>query len=115
MRDIESTDIKRWLAGVASASKGEKNKKLMAYVYELASKPKRRRISVNLDKLSKIANEGENIIVPGKVLGAGRMNKKINISAVRYSKDAIEKLKQSKCNIVSIEEMAKKDGVRVII
>ncbi|MDE1860829.1 MAG: 50S ribosomal protein L18e [Candidatus Micrarchaeota archaeon] len=115
MSELESADIRKWLEAVSSSGSEKKNHRLRAYLAELASKPKRQRVSVNLNKLDKISKDGENIIVPGKVLGFGSISKKINISAIRYSKDAIHKLKGSGSTLVSIEEMMKKDSVRIIV
>ncbi len=99
----------------AKASATDKNKKRSAYIVRLMSKPKRQRVSVNLAKLEKLANSGENVIVPGKVLGRGTVTKKINVAAVVYSSDAEKKLKEAGCTVIGIKEMLKKDDVRIII
>jgi len=52
------------------------------------------------------------VIVPGKVLGDGEMDHKITIAALSFSQQAREKLKE--CKIVSIEELAKSNDVKLI-
>lgn len=111
---IEKEYLKRAIED-AKASATDKNKKRSAYIVRLMSKPKRQRVSVNLAKLEKLANSGENVIIPGKVLGRGIVTKKINVAAVVYSSDAEKKLKEAGCTVIGIKEMLKKDNVRIII
>lgn len=57
--------------------------------YELA-KSRRMWLGVNLSKLEKYANEDTKVVVPGKVLGTGKLNKKLKIYAFEYSQSAKE-------------------------
>lgn len=55
-------------------------------------KPKKNWAETNLSKLDRYANDGETIIIPGKVLAAGSISKKITVVAYSFSaaaKDAI--------------------------
>jgi len=115
MQNMENTKITGWLDILEKAKAQSKGTKKYAQLIKLASRPKRHRVSVNLDKLNKLANDNESIIVPGKVLGIGNMSKKINISAISFSGNAKEKLKASKCSIVKIEDMLKDKNARIII
>jgi large subunit ribosomal protein L18e len=114
-RNIEKTGVMEWLDELSKVGKNEKNAKLWDYVYKLASRPKRRRIAVNLSKLQKHAQSGDNVIVPGKVLGGGKLSKELNITAVEYSHDAEEKIKKANGKILGLQEMRKKENVRIII
>ena len=80
------------------------------------SAPKSNYINLNLDKLNNV--KGNKIIVIGNVLGQGEINKKIDISAIKFSKRAIEKLNRANCNIIKIKEQITKnkklDGVEII-
>lgn len=84
----------------------------------IISGPRSRRAAVNLDKIDKIAKEGDTIVVPGKVLGVGKISKKIRISALAFSEEAKEKLKDKKCEIVTILEEIKSNpkasGIKLI-
>lgn len=113
--DIEKNSIRSWLTELSRVQHKDKNSKLWHYIYSLASKPRRRRVAVNLSKLQKYSAAGENIVVPGKVLGSGSIDKSINITAVEYSSDALAKLKKAKCTVVALPEMMKKEGVKIII
>lgn len=76
------------------------------------------KIAVNLDKIEKESKEGDTIVVPGKILSMGKISKKIKIAAMNFSEAAREKLKNAKCEIVSLEEEIKKNpearGVKII-
>jgi large subunit ribosomal protein L18e len=45
---------------------------------------------------------------PGKVLGSGFIDHRINVAAFAYSETAYKKLKDSECNILRIEELINK-------
>ena len=76
------------------------------------------KIAVNLDKIEKESKEGDTIVVPGKVLSMGKLSKKIRVAAINFSEAAKEKLKNAKCELVSLEEEIKKNpeakGVKTV-
>jgi large subunit ribosomal protein L18e len=115
MEGIEKTQIRKWIESLEKAKAGSKNPKLLSYLIKLSSKPKRQRVSVNLDKLNRYANEKDSIIVPGKVLGYGKISKSIRITAIDFSGSAVEKLKTAKCDIVDINDMLSGKPARIII
>ena len=51
-------------------------------------KPKKNWAEANLSKLERYAKDGETIIVPGKVLAAGEISKKITVAAYSFSEAA---------------------------
>jgi large subunit ribosomal protein L18e len=73
------------------------------------SKPSRKQTDLNLDEIEAQAKEGENVVVPGKVLGLGAIKKKIKISALAYSESAKEKLSKGKIEFNFIGEEIKKN------
>jgi len=73
-------------------------------VASLLSAPRRKKISVNLDKIDKQTKEGDTIVVPGKVLGNGDVSKKLRIVALSFSEEARKKLKEKKCELISIKK-----------
>ncbi len=113
--NIEKSSIKKWIAVMDSVKQGSKNAGLSKKVIKIASKPRRVRIAISLKKLSDNAKASENIIVPGKVLSDGMPDKKFSVSAIEYSEAALRKLKDAGCSVVPVEEMIKREGVRVII
>jgi len=89
------------------------------YVAELLEKPSRRRVVVNLSKINRYAREGEVVVVPGKVLGAGILSKPVVIAAVGFSEKAIEKIRLAGGKAMFIGDLIKENprgsGVRVLI
>lgn len=76
---------------------------------ELASSiavPSRRQSSVNLGRLDKL--EADSVIIPGKVLGTGEINRKMKIYALGFSLSAVEKLKKAGCDFKTIYDALKK-------
>src|SRR3989344_4433533 len=72
---------------------------------ELAKKlsyPNSHYVSVNIDRLNNIKEN--KVIVVGKVLGSGEINKKISIAAFGFSETAKEKLKKAGCEMKSIKK-----------
>ena len=68
-------------------------------------KPRRNVAEVNVEKINRFANDGDTILVPGKVLGYGNINKKVDIAAFKFSKEAKNKIKNSGGKCMSIEEL----------
>jgi large subunit ribosomal protein L18e len=53
-------------------------------------KPRRNWAEVNLSRLERYANDGDVVIVPGKVLAAGSINKKLTVAAYSFSDKAAQ-------------------------
>ena len=86
---------------------------------ELANRlsgPTRTQNKINLEDLNKIKET--KILVVGKVLGKGEIEKKISISALSFSESALEKLKKKSCETNTIkkeiEKNKKLEGVKII-
>jgi len=74
-------------------------------VAEFLTRPTRKRISVNLSKINRYSEDGDIIVVPGKVLGSGSLDKKIKIAAFGFSEKAIEKIEASGSTYVTIDKL----------
>ena len=81
-------------------------------------KPKKNWAEANLSKLESYAKDGETIIVPGKVLAAGEISKKITVAAYSFSEAAAKAIVAAGGKTLSIEELAdanpKGTGVRIM-
>lgn len=92
-----------------------KKKNLLELAQKLSA-PKSQYTSINLDVLNKMKEE--NILVVGKVLGSGSIDRKIKISALGFSEQASEKLKNAKCEIKSIRETINQvkslEGIKIL-
>lgn len=84
---------------------------------ELLAKPRRKRIEVNVSKIDAYAPEGSTILVPGKVLGSGRLSKKLTIAAFMFSDGARKAISEGGAKAISIDELFSQnpDGKSVII
>ncbi len=87
-------------------------------IAEELSRQRMRKVEVNVGKLNRICRENETVIIPGKVLGYGILNKPVTVAAWKFSKQAIEKIKASGGKTLSIEELISKNpkgsNVRII-
>jgi len=66
------------------------------------SKPTRKQAKVNVGRLNEA--KSSEVIIPGKVLSLGEINKKLKVYALGYSETAKEKLKKAGCEIKTIIE-----------
>jgi|SRR3989344_246172 len=71
------------------------------------SSPRSNYLAINLDELDRLTDE--KIIVVGKVLGSGVINRKVTIGAFGFSKQAADSLKKAGCVSMTIKEMLQKD------
>ncbi len=111
----EKENISEWLEALDNASKSSRYQALFKKVRRLLLVPSRGRGSVSTRKINMHTNEGDNVIVPKKVLYDGAIDHKISIAALEYSSGARSQLRSSGCSIVSIKEMTEKNRINVII
>lgn len=64
-------------------------------VAENLGKVNRRRPEVNLSDIERVAKDGETVVVPGKVLGSGRLTKDVSVAAFDASRSAKSKINDS--------------------
>ncbi len=78
-------------------------------VAEILASPRRNHAEKNLDEINNVAKEGGAIVIPGKVLSVGNIDKKMNIAALSFSKSAEEKIAKAGGKVSSILEEIKKN------
>ena len=87
-------------------------------VASVLSGSKKNRLNLNLEDIDKESKDGETIIVPGKVLSQGELNKKLKIVALSFSEKAKEKLLKSKIETsIMLDEIKKNPeakGIKVL-
>jgi len=71
----------------------------------MLAKPRRRKVEVNLSKIDKYAKNGSIILIPGKVLGAGMLTKKVTVSAFAFSESAKKMIEANGGKLMSINEL----------
>jgi len=95
-KDLMNIEKKEMLDNLYLAYKKDK-KDIYKRVAEILNSSRKNNVSVNLAKLEKLKNisDGSIVVVPGKVLGVGNLNKKIVVYAYDFSSSAKEKLSSS--------------------
>ena len=86
-------------------------------IASLLSGPRRKFTNFNLDEINEKSKDGETVVIAGKILSSGNLDKKITVVALNFSERAREKLLKSKIPFLSIFEEIKKnpDGKNVKI
>ena len=73
---------------------------------------------INISKLETLTNDGENIVIPGKVLGNGTLNHKLNVTSFSISIQAMKKILDAGGKVITINDLVTQHpngkGVRII-
>jgi len=95
-----------------------KKNKAWLKVAEILSGPRKNRTNLNLEELNKKVKDEKIIVVPGKILSQGELDKKIKIVALDFSEKAREKLSKAKIETLEILQEIKKNpeakGIEVL-
>ena len=95
----------------------KKNKSWLK-VAEILSGPRKNRTNLNLVELNKKVKDEKIVVVPGKILSQGDLDKKIKVVALGFSEKAEEKLKKLGLEIFTILEEIKKNpeakGIKIL-
>jgi large subunit ribosomal protein L18e len=81
------------IADLKSAAR-EADADVWATVAERLEKPRSTHAEVNLGRIERYAREDETVVVPGKVLGSGVLQKGVTVAAVDFSGSAETKIDQ---------------------
>jgi large subunit ribosomal protein L18e len=76
---------------------------------ERLSKPRRNALAVNVSRLNRYTHKSETVIVPGKVLGTGRIGHPLTVGAFAFSAKAREKIEAAKGKCLSLDGLVRKD------
>jgi len=82
------------------------------------TRPRRNRREVNVGALADKTDDGQVIVVPGKVLGSGEIGHKLTLCAITISESATKKIIACGGKLVSLSNLVEQypdgKGVRVI-
>jgi len=78
-------------------------------VAELVSRPARKRPIVNIGKINRHTEEGDTVVIPGKVLGSGVLRHKVTIAALNTSKSAVSLILGAGASLITIQELLEKN------
>jgi large subunit ribosomal protein L18e len=81
-------------------------------------KSTRSRAEVNISRINRYSSPDETILVPGKVLGSGALDHKVQVAALDFSQQAAEKIIEAGGECLDITILVEKNpqgsGVRII-
>jgi large subunit ribosomal protein L18e len=78
-------------------------------IAEKLNKRRRKRVEVNIAHIERYTNKDDTVIIPGVVIGYGELSKPVTICAWKFSKPAVEKIKNIKGKLMTIEELVEKN------
>ena len=88
-------------------------------VADLIASPTRLRPTVNIGKIERYTNAGDVVIVPGKVLGSGRISHKVTVAALNASSTARSAIVGAGGSLTSIDELLSQNpkgrGITIIV
>ena len=72
---------------------------------ERLERPRRGRAEVNLSQLNRYSSEGSTIVVPGKVLAAGKLDHMVSVAAFKFSGAAKRKIVAAGGKVLTIPQL----------
>ncbi|MDA0756172.1 MAG: 50S ribosomal protein L18e [Crenarchaeota archaeon] len=105
------------LKTLKKASK-ENDAPIWAKVAEYIQKSRSNQKTVNLTRINKTTEDGNAIVITGKILGTGNISHKVSVSSVSISNSAAKKIIESGGEVLEFSEMIEKyptgKGVKII-
>jgi len=93
--------------------------KIWRAIAELVERPRRSRVVVNVGKLNRVVNDGDVVVIPGKLLGGGELKKRVIVAAVSVTPKAWKKVVEAGGEVITIPELVRRNpkgsGVKIII
>ena len=94
-----------FLRGAANKNKT----KIWSLLASEMSKSNRMRVAVNISRLNRVSSPGDTLLIPGKVLGTGSLNHRLNVAAESFSKTAQKKIRNAGGQCLTIEELVERN------
>ncbi len=69
----------------------------------------RRKAEVNIAQINRHSSPDETVLIPGKILGSGELNHKVNVVALNFSKKAEEKIAAAGGECLNMSEILDKN------
>lgn len=87
-------------------------------VAQRLQKPRRQWAEVNVSQLQRVLDDGDVAVVPGKLLGSGRLQKSVTVGAFQYSDGARETVEDAGGTVAYLEDLVDDhrsgEGVRIL-
>ncbi len=87
----------------------EREEKVWKDIAWRLSRPRKNFSSINVTRISRYAKDKESIVVPGKVLGNGNIEKKVFVGALSFSCEAEKKITKAGGKCMTIEELVREN------
>lgn len=85
---------------------------------EFIEKPRRQRVVINVGKIDRLADEGDIVVIPGKLLGSGAIRKRVVVAAFKISPKAAQKILDAGGEVLTIPELVRRvpkgSGVKIV-
>jgi len=104
-RTLPTNPKTRRLIKLLRKASGSNDSAVWRNLSDSLSTPSRQRVSVNVSKIDKLAEDGDVVAIPGKVLGFGNISKKIDIAALSFSQSAKDKIGQAGGKALTFEAL----------
>ncbi|MBO8183088.1 MAG: 50S ribosomal protein L18e [Archaeoglobus sp.] len=92
--------------------------KVWREVAEMLAKPRKQQAEVNVSKIDRYLKNGETAVVPGKVLGTGRVERALKVAALAFSENARRKIEEAGGKCMTLLQLAnenpKGSGIRIL-
>jgi large subunit ribosomal protein L18e len=102
-------DIDSALAAAKAAARSS-HKPVYKRAVKMLSRRTNQLVEVNVGKLGSISTEEGLLLVPGKVLGDGEVDKKLHVGAVAFTASAIQKINSAGGEALLIKDFVAKYG-----
>jgi large subunit ribosomal protein L18e len=108
LKNLKTTnpELRRLIRLLRKAAK-ENEASIWRAVAESLAKPRRKRIAVNVSRINRYTADDDEVVVPGKVLGAGLITHPVKVAALDFSDQARRKIIRAKGKCLSIPELIK--------
>jgi large subunit ribosomal protein L18e len=108
LKNLKTTnpELRRLIRLLRKAAK-ENKASIWRAVAESLAKPRRKRIAVNVSRINRYTTDDDEVVVPGKVLGAGLITHPVKVAALDFSDQARRKIIRAKGKCLSIPELIK--------
>jgi len=96
----------------------EKEAPIWRDVAERLEKSSKHWAEVNLSSIEREVEEGDTIVIPGKVLGAGILNKEVTVGAFKASNSAEKSIAEAGGEVLNLRELAERkpegSGIKIM-
>ena len=116
LKGPENPVLRRLIKKLRKFNKGSESN-IWGDLAERLNKSNRNRAEVNISQINRHTSEGDTVVVPGKVIGSGRLNHSLSIAAFDFSNRSRELILDNEGEILTIDELLEKNpkGEGIII